>query len=51
MLIATIRPAGDEIVSGSARYIGHNAADSPRVAEIAFTVEEDYSVSASPGVC
>lgn len=42
MLIATIRPAGDEIVIGSARYIGHNAADGPRVAEIAFTVEEDY---------
>ena len=42
MLIATVRSADDEIVIGSARYVGQDAADGPRVAEIAFTVEEDY---------
>lgn len=42
MLIATIQRSGDEIVIGGARYIGNGGASSPRSAEVAFTVEEDY---------
>jgi RimJ/RimL family protein N-acetyltransferase len=42
MLIATIPVSGDEIVIGSARYIGNETADHAGTAEVAFTVEEDY---------
>lgn len=42
MLIATIPDSGEEIVIGSARYVGNGRADGPRDAEVAFTVEEDY---------
>jgi RimJ/RimL family protein N-acetyltransferase len=42
MLVATIRSAGDETVIAGARYIAHAATDGTLIAEVAFTVEEDY---------
>ncbi len=38
LLIATIPVSGDEVVIGSASYVGYGN----RNAEVAFTVEEDY---------
>lgn len=42
VLVATIRFAGDETVIASGRYVAHAAPDGTLVAEVAFTVEEDY---------
>ncbi len=42
MLLATVRPAADEIVIGSGRYVELDTTDGVRSAEVAFTVEEDY---------
>ena len=42
MLVATASRADEEIVVGSARYVAHDDAGGKPVAEIAFTVEEDY---------
>lgn len=41
-LVATIGAGSDETVIGGASYIGDIAADGKRVAEVAFTIEEDY---------
>src|SRR5574340_299614 len=41
-LVATIASADDETVIGAASYIGRTAADGAQVAEVAFTVEEDF---------
>ena len=42
MLVATIRPTTDEIVIAGGSYVELDPADGLRVAEVAFTVEEDY---------
>jgi RimJ/RimL family protein N-acetyltransferase len=41
-LVVTIGEGGDENVIGSTTYVGDDAPDGEREAEIAFTVEEDY---------
>ena len=42
MLVATRTIDDVEVVIASARYVAPPAANGPRVAEVAFTVEEDY---------
>src|SRR5437879_4641056 len=42
MLVATLVREDDEIVIGGARYIAGPMPDGTRMAEVAFTVEEDY---------
>ena len=42
VLVVTLERAGAEIIIGIARSLAYQAADGQRVAEIAFTVEEDY---------
>lgn len=42
MLVVTTRADDTEIVIASARYIAHDVADGTCIAEVAFTVEEDY---------
>ncbi len=41
-LVVTVGEESDETIIGSARYLGYNAPDGTRCAEVAFTVEEDY---------
>ncbi|MFI4929770.1 MAG: GNAT family N-acetyltransferase [Burkholderiales bacterium] len=41
-LVVTIGSGADETVIGSATYVGSVAGDGARVAEVAFTIEEDY---------
>ena len=41
-LVATLGSGADETVIGGATYAGSIAADGKRVAEIAFTIQEDY---------
>jgi RimJ/RimL family protein N-acetyltransferase len=41
-LVVTIGSGADEAVIGSATYVGSVAGDGAKVAEVAFTIEEDY---------
>jgi RimJ/RimL family protein N-acetyltransferase len=41
-LVATVGAGADETVIGSATYVGIPSSDGAKVAEVAFTVEEDY---------
>lgn len=41
-LVATIGAAADETVIGGASYVGHTDAGGAKVAEVAFTIEEDF---------
>jgi RimJ/RimL family protein N-acetyltransferase len=41
-LVVTVSSDGEETVIASATYVGSTAADGAKVAEVAFTVEEDY---------
>jgi RimJ/RimL family protein N-acetyltransferase len=41
-LVVTIASGDQEIVIGGASYVGHRADDGSQVAEVAFTVEEDF---------
>ena len=41
VLVVTQHSGSDEIIIGSGGYVAHAAADGARVAEVAFTVEED----------
>src|SRR6185295_4108315 len=41
-LVVTLSSDGEEAVIASATYVGSTAADGAKVAEVAFTVEEDY---------
>jgi RimJ/RimL family protein N-acetyltransferase len=41
-LVATLNIDGQETVIGSATYVGDTAADGAKIAEVAFTIEEDY---------
>ncbi len=41
-LVVTIGVGADETVIGSASYVGHAEDDGAKVAEMAFTVEEDF---------
>ncbi len=42
VLVVTIAAGADETIIGGASYVGRVAGDGARVAEVAFTVEEDY---------
>jgi GNAT superfamily N-acetyltransferase len=42
MLVVTTQSAAGEIVIGGSRYIAHDAGSGRLVAEVAFTIEEDY---------
>lgn len=41
-LVVTVGTGADEAIIGSATYVAGDAADGPRTAEVAFTIEEDY---------
>ncbi len=41
-LVVTFDSGDDEIVIGGASYVGRSDADGARVAEVAFTIEEDF---------
>ena len=41
-LVVTLQENGEEVVIAGARYMVYEGADGLRVAEVAFTVEEDY---------
>jgi RimJ/RimL family protein N-acetyltransferase len=41
-LVATIGAGADETVIGGASYVGRTAHDGAKVAEVAFTIEEDF---------
>ncbi len=41
-LVATMGEGADEIVIGGASYVGRTADDGAKIAEVAFTVEEDF---------
>lgn len=41
-LVVTLAGEGGEVVIGAAGYVGRATADGTRVAEIAFTIEEDF---------
>lgn len=41
-LVVTIGAGDDEVVIGGASYVGRTADDGAKVAELAFTVEEDF---------
>lgn len=41
-LVVTLGEGADEIIIGSATYVADDAADGARIAEVAFTVEEDF---------
>ena len=41
-LVVTLGAAEDEIIIGGASYVGRSEADGARVAEVAFTIEEDF---------
>ncbi|WP_213958211.1 GNAT family protein [Variovorax sp. dw_954] len=41
-LVVTIGSDADETVIGSASYVGHTDSDGAKVAEVAFTIEEDF---------
>jgi RimJ/RimL family protein N-acetyltransferase len=41
-LVVTIGSGADETVIGAATYVGSVAGDGAKVAEVAFTIEEDY---------
>jgi RimJ/RimL family protein N-acetyltransferase len=41
-LVVTIGTGADETVIGGASYVGRTAADGAKVAEVAFTIEEDF---------
>ena len=41
-LVVTIGCGADETVIGGASYVGHSEANGAKVAEVAFTIEEDF---------
>lgn len=41
-LVVTIGAGADETVIGGASYVGRTAADGAKLAEVAFTIEEDF---------
>jgi RimJ/RimL family protein N-acetyltransferase len=41
-LVVTLGTGADEIVIGGASYVGRTAEDGAKVAELAFTIEEDF---------
>ena len=41
-LVVTIGSGADETIIGGASYVGRSDADGARVAEVAFTIEEDF---------
>lgn len=41
-LVVTMGTGADETIIGGASYVGHDAPDGAQVAEVAFTIEEDF---------